>query len=160
MTSFVIPKLFTSRPGMTKKRFFSEFSTLLANTQFQAILNKKVHQVFFDFNHHQIIIKQYNPQINEKNKHSQFEPVPKNLFDSQIKLPQDFIIRNFFIEKTDEIKSGIKIDDAWFYIMPDGSSQPVIINIDDDSDGLEAKFSISINPFYSQATLHDIFQKP
>lgn len=160
MTSFVIPRLFTNRAGMTKKRFFSDFSTLIADTVFQSIINKKVYQVFFDFDHHQVIVKQHNPKIDEKKKEAQFESVPKNLFNSQIYLPESFRIRNFFIEKNDEIKPGAKTNDAWFYIMADGTSQPVIINIDDDSDGHEVKFSISINPFYSQATLHDTFQKP
>ncbi len=160
MTSFVIPRMFTNRAGMTKKKFFSEFSTMMADTVFQSIIAKKVHQVFFDFDHHQIVVKQHNPKIDEKKKEAQFEAVPKNLFHSQIQLPEGFRIRNFFIEKNDEVKPGAKINDAWFYIMPDGTSQPVIINVDDDSDEHEARFSITINPFYSQATLHDTFQKP
>lgn len=160
MTSFVIPRMFTNRSGMTKKRFFSDFSTLIADTVFQSILSKKVHQIFFDFDHHKIIVKQHNPKIDEKKKEAQFENVPSNTFNSQIALPQDFRIRNFFIEKNDEIKPGSKTLDAWFYIMPDGTSQAVTINIDDDSDGQESKFSIVINPFYSQATLYDAFQKP
>jgi hypothetical protein len=160
MTSFVIPRMFTNRKGMTQKKFFSDFSTLIADTVFQSIITKKVHQVFFDFNHHKIIIKQHNLNIDEKKKEAQFEAVPKNIFNNQIHLPESFRIRNFFIEKNDEIKPGAKTNDAWFYIMSDGTSQPVIINIDDDSDDQETKFSISINPFYSQATLHDTFQKP
>jgi len=160
MTSFVIPRMFTNRAGMTKKRFFSDFSTLIADTVFQSIITKKVHQIFFDFDHHQVIVKQHNPKIDEKKKEAQFEAVPKNIFNSKIVFPEEFKVRNFFIEKNDEIKAGSKTNNAWFYIMPDGTSQPVIINIDDDSDGQEAKFSISINPFYSQATLHDTFQKP
>ena len=145
---------------MTKKRFFSNFNSLIIDTMFQAIVTKKVHQIFFDFDHQKVMVKKHNSKIDEKNKHLQFEPVDKNLFNSQIELPQTLTVRNFFVEKKDEIKSGMKMHDAWFYIMPDGSSQPVVINIDDDSDEREAKFSISINPFYSQASLHDTFQKP
>jgi hypothetical protein len=160
MTSFVIPRLFTNQVGLTKKRFFSELSTLISDTAFQAIVTKKVHQVFFDIKQHQIIVKQHNPTSDQKKKKDQFEAVPKDLFKSQILLPEEFTIRNFFIEKNDEVTSGRTTDTTWFYIMTDGSSQPVIINIDDYSDEQEAKFSITINPFYSQATLHDIFQKP
>lgn len=159
-TSLVIPRFLSNRPGAAQKKFFTEFSTLIADTVFQAVINKTVYQVYFDLNKHNITIKKYNPKIENDNKHLKFEPIPKDIFQNQINVPETFSIKNFFVQDKDEFISGMKMNDAWFYIMSDGNSQAVIININDDSDDREAKFSITVNPFYSQVTLHDTFQKP
>lgn len=158
-TSMVIPRFITNRPGMAQKNFFAEFSTLVADTTYQAIVSKKVHQILFDFDHHKIVVKKHQPMPDEPNKHKQFTQVPKDIFHSQISLPNQFTVRNFVVQGNDEMKSGMTMHDAWFYIMPDGTSQPTTINIEDDTQDTTALFSITINPFYSQATLHDTFQK-
>lgn len=159
-TSLVIPRFLSNKPGAAQKKFFTEFNTLVADTVFQAVMNKTVYQVYFDLNKHTITIKKYEPKIETKNKHLRFESTPKDIFQNQINLPETFSIKNFFVQDKDEFMSGIKMNDAWFYIMPDGNSQAVIININDDSDDRETNFSIMVNPFYSQVTLHDTFQKP
>lgn len=159
-TSFVIPRFLSNKPRAAQKKFFTEFSTLLSDTVFQAVTNKTVYQIYFDLNKQIIMIKKYNPKIMTDNKHLKFEPIPKDVFKNQISLPSTFSIKNFFVQDKDEFTSGMKMDDAWFYVMPDGNSQAVIINMNDDSDDRETKFSITINPFYSQVTLHDTFQKP
>lgn len=157
--SMVIPRFITNRAGMAQKNFFAEFSTLVADTAHQAIVNKKVHQIYWNFKQNKIIVKRFQKMDDEPNKHNQFVPVPKDVFHSQISVPAQFVVRNFIVQGNDEMSSGLSMNDAWFYIMPDGSSQPTKINIDDDSQDMTTHFSITINPFYSQATLHDTFQK-
>jgi type II secretory pathway pseudopilin PulG len=159
-TSLVIPRFLSNRPGAAQKKFFTEFNTLIADTVFQAVMNKTIYQIYFDLNKRNITIKKYNPKINNENKHLKFESTPKDIFQNQINIPEAFSIKNFFVQDKDEFTSGMKMNDAWFYIMSDGNSQAVIININDDSDDREAKFSITVNPFYSQVALHDTFQKP
>lgn len=159
-TSFVIPRFLSNKPRSAQKKFFTEFSTLVSDTVFQAIMNKTVHQIYFDLNAHHIIVKKYNSKIEADNKHLKFEPLTQDIFQNQMKLPTTFSIQNFFIQNKDEFTPGMKMNDAWFYIMPDGNSQAVIINMNDNSDDRETKFSITVNPFYSQVKLHDTFQKP
>ena len=52
--------------------------------------------------------------------------------------------------------------DVWFYIMPDGTSQSIIINIEEQelNDVSNNLFALSINPFYSQVTEYETFQTP
>jgi competence protein ComGC len=157
--SMAIPRFITNRPGMAQKNFFADFATLVSDTVYQAIVTKKVHQIFWDFDHHQIIVKRHELVSDEKNKHIQFKPLGKDVFHSQIKIPELFLVRNFIVQGNEQMESGVKKHDAWFYIMPDGSSQATTINIDDDTQDTPAKFSITINPFYSQASLHETFQK-
>jgi len=155
--SMIVPRFITNRPGKAQKTFFAEFSTLVADTAYQAIVSKKVHQIYWSFDHHKILVKKYQSMPDEPNKHLHFVPIPKDVFHSQISVPEQFTVRNFIVQGNDEMKSGMTMHDAWFYIMPDGTSQPTTINIDDDTQDTTAHFSITINPFYSQAMLHDTF---
>ncbi|MBI2344803.1 type II secretion system protein [Candidatus Dependentiae bacterium] len=159
-TSLFIPRFLSNKPRSAQKKFFTEFTTLIADTVFQAVKNKTVYQVYFDLNKHYIVVKRYNSKIATDNKHLKFEPMPIDIFLNKINVPTAFTIQNFFVQGKDEFTPGMKMNEAWFYIMTDGNSQALILNINDDSDNQETKFSITINPFYSQVKLHDTFQKP
>lgn len=158
--SFTIPRFINSQKGAIKKHFAQDFAKLISNTMHQAILTSKVHQVFFDNNRHEIMIKIFDETSQDQNRHKMFKPVEKNLFNSTMQIPDSFVIQNFFINGEDEVKSGTTMNEAWFYIMPDGTSQHMIINIINQEDQQDNKFCITINPFYSQVSIHDTFQKP
>lgn len=159
--TFAVPRFMSSQKGRAKKQFFTEFSTLISQTMYQAIISKKVHQIFWNLAQNEIQVKIYDNTSESANKHQGFKPIADNSFNSKIKIPQQFVIRNFFIQKNeDEIKPGEKKDSIWTYIMPDGTSQHAIINIQDEEESEQNKFSLIINPFYSQVSLYESFQKP
>ena len=157
--SFIIPRFLSSQHGRARKQFFSEFSALVSGCLYQAVTTKKVHQIFWDIDHHEILVKIFDEKSEEKSKHKQFKP-DVNSAKNTIKIPEQFLIHNFFIQGSDEVQSGKTMHDAWTYIMPDGTSQQVIINIQDEEESSNNRFSIKINPFYSQVSLHDAFEKP
>jgi prepilin-type N-terminal cleavage/methylation domain-containing protein len=158
--SFVVPRIFGNRKGVTKKQFFSDFSHVISDTLYQAITTKKIHQVFFDFNNREISVKIYHADSSETDKHKQFKKVPPGNFHSSLIIPEQLTIQNFSINGTDAMAAGKTTNDAWFYIMPDGTSQAVIMNIQDEQEeSPHDRFSIVINPFYSQVKLHDAFTK-
>ena len=157
--SFVVPSFFRNPKGAVQKQFFSDFSHVIADTVHQAISSKKIHQVFFDFNKHEIKVKVHHITTDETDKHKQFKQIPFGEFESQMEIPEQLTIQNFFINGTDEIIQNSTTHDAWFYIMPDGTSQAININILDQQEEVNNKFSISINPFYSQVKLYDAYAK-
>jgi len=157
--SMAVPRFITNKPGTTQKHFFAEFATLVSDTAYQAIVSKKVHQIYWDFKTHKITVKRHENMPDEANIHQRFKTVAKDVFHSEVNAPELFTVRNFIVQGDELIKPGMIMNDAWFYIMPDGSSQATTINIDDATQDVTARFSITINPFYSQATLHDAFQK-
>ncbi|HSW75503.1 MAG TPA: hypothetical protein VLG50_00515 [Candidatus Saccharimonadales bacterium] len=158
--TFVVPRFLTNPRNKEKKEFFSSFSRLVSDTTYQALTTKKIHQVFFDIEHHTIQVKIHSPSPQETDKHEQFKPVPDGTFHSSMPIPEFLVVKNFFIQGVDEVKPGKNFLNAWFYIMPDGTSQAVIINIENESETVDNQFAIVINPFYSQAKLHDTFTKP
>lgn len=158
--SMAIPRFITNKPGAAQKQFFQEFASLLSDTAYQALNSKTIHQILWDIKHHKIIVKKHIPDPTEKNKHKQFKTLAKDVFHTQLDIPTNFKIINFFINGNDEVKPGMIMDDFWLYVMQDGSCQPTTINLENHDETPLARFSITINPFYSQATLHDVFQKP
>lgn len=160
MMTFAIPRFMSSQKGRTKKLFFNEFATLVSETMRQAVVTKKIHQIFWDIDHKKIIVKVYDEKTNEPSKHKKFKTLPDKTFASTMNIPESFLIENFFIQGGDEAAPGKTMHDVWTYIMPDGTSQNVIINIQDSQETGNNRFSIIINPFFSQVKLHDSFQKP
>ena len=161
ITSFVIPSYLKKQAKSTKQQFYTEFETLIQQTLTNAIVTNKVHQIFFDIKEHKIIIKSYNQSKPEPDKHKKFSPASLDSFPTSTNISPDLVIRNFFINGRDEFESGINIDTVYFYIMPDGTSQSVIINIEDtQTTSQQNKFAIVINPFYCQIKEYDAFQKP
>ena len=158
--SFVIPTFFRRQKGVVKKQFVAEFTTLMQDALQQAIISHRIQQIYFDIEKHKILVKSHDTSIETETKHEQFSTPPDSI-TSSIQLPQQFEFRNFIIQGKDEVESGRRMDNAWFYIMPDGTSQAVIMNIEEQNpDAAENnRFSITVNPFYSQVEDHEKFQK-
>ncbi|MBP6892747.1 type II secretion system protein [Candidatus Babeliales bacterium] len=158
--SFAIPKFLSSQQGRAKKQFFAEFAILIADAMYQAVISKKIHQIFWDLDQHEILVKIYDQNSSEHDKHKKFKIINPDIFRNKIKFSENFLIHNFFIQGKDEMEAGVTKHTLWTYIMPDGTSQQILINIQDKHEDKNNQFSIKINPFYSQASLHDTFEKP
>ncbi len=142
-----------------KKQFIGDFTTLMQESLYQAIMTKKIYQIYFDLDNRYITAKHKDTSLNKETTHQQFTP-DENI--SKIIIPEQLVIRNFFIQKEDEFSTGKAMHDVWFYIMPDGTSQSIIINIEEQelNDVSNNLFALSINPFYSQVTEYETFQTP
>ena len=84
-----------------------------------------------------------------------------------VAIPASFSFKQFFVEGYDEIgKYGVgkKLESLWFFIVPDGLSQSVIINIVNKKEkGTAERFrpiGLVLNPFMVQFKAYDTFQKP
>lgn len=66
-------------------------------------------------------------------------------------------VKNFYIKGFDEAAKG-NLKDAWFYLLPNGMSQEIIINIVDEKTNDER--GLVLNPFHGTFTSYDTFQKP
>lgn len=158
--SLVLPTFFSKKQGVVKKEFISNFTTLVQEALHASVTNKKIHQLFFDFDQNFIVVKEQDINSTETDPHKQFKVIKDP--SAKITIPSQLAVQNFFIQNNDEFGAGTTTHESWFYIMPDGTSQPVLINIlDQDPDKAESDpFSISVNPFYSQVQSHDSFQTP
>ncbi|MBI2353321.1 prepilin-type N-terminal cleavage/methylation domain-containing protein [Candidatus Dependentiae bacterium] len=158
ISSFVIPSIFNKQKDSAKQKFVVHFMELMQDALEHTIISQQVHQIFFDLEKHEIMVKIPDALNFEPDA---FVSVGKEVAHRFIQIPDHFVVKNFFINGIDDIQGAKGIKTVWFYIMPDGTSQAVIINIEDAEVFSEQnRFSFTINPFYSQVKKHDEFQKP
>jgi len=156
ISSFILPTFLTRGSNAPKIAFCAEFATLMHESLESAIITNKVHQIFFDIDERKVVAKIHEPANAQTSEPDKFVPI-----QNAINIPSSLEIRNFFINDKDDFASGSHISTIFFYIMPDGTSQAIIINIEDVEATLQNnKLSITVNPFYSQLKEYDTFQKP
>lgn len=161
--TFVVPNLFKNNRKNQVKAFISSLQNVVKDAALRSLIENKMHQIYFDIEHEVIQIRVYDPASIESNNHKKFKKVIDVEYLTEIAFPKNFIIHNFFINGIDEVTAGNLMLDVFFYIMPDGTSQTIIINcVDQDIDGFEddIKFSLVINPFYARMSVYELFQAP
>jgi len=150
---------FARRPRQAQKDFYAQFLVLVDYATSSAVMQKKVYKVDFDLEHKNIGLAQFDPASQATNKHERFTPIA-HTSDTMINIPPFTTLKNFFINGVDELHRSVKTEHVWFYIMPDGSSQSIIMNFENEQESSNNQYAFCINPFYSRVTLHEAFQKP
>jgi len=158
----VVPNIFRVKPGAVQKEFLSSLETMVKQAVVRSIVQQKIHQIYFDIKEEIIQMRIHDPQSIEASLHKQFTEVKDPEYLTHIPFLKHFKIKNFFINGADEVLSGTALQDVLFYIMPDGTSQPVTANIIHESDdGMhDIDFSFVINPFYARMSVYETFQTP
>ena len=155
MGAAVAPNLSSLRGKKVKTDYVASFEECIHRVRQNALLTGKVQQLFFDFQQYKVIPKIYDDSKNKETKHDRFSPSGVKGMD----LDKNFEVHNFYIQGKDEVTSGVNLETVWFYIMPDASSQDVVINFMYD-DEHQKKLAIKINPFYARVSVYDEFQTP
>lgn len=162
--TIVIPNLMPARPGYERKAFVAQLNGMMNATAAGAIADGVVYQLFFDVKNKFITIRKDSGRTDSKG-----EPV---FVDADIPygtvtiaIPEGYQFKNFFIEGADEVGGkASKTLEIWFFVVPTGLCQSVIINLFDTLD--TARFeqgepmSLVLNPFTAQFVYHETFQKP
>lgn len=160
-----ISPVFSGRlPRAKREEFINKLSAL---TQFgwqQALITHTAHRLYFNFDKHTITL-----QVATDKKDSDGEPVcltVKPLYvQTQITIPEQVRVQQFILEGFDEMSrfTGKSTGQVWFYIMPEGLTQAVIINMVDTQDTLAKKaprpIGLVLNPFSARFGVYDTFQK-
>jgi prepilin-type N-terminal cleavage/methylation domain-containing protein len=160
--AFVVPNIFKRKSGVEQKQFLSSLETMLKHTVVRAVLEQQVHQIYFDIKQEIIQVRIHDAKSVETKLHKQFTEVNDPEFKTHIPFLKEFKIKNFFINGNEEVFPGRLLEDVLFYIMPDGTSQPVVVNIVHENDDAmqDVNFSFVINPFYARMSVYETFQTP
>jgi prepilin-type N-terminal cleavage/methylation domain-containing protein len=160
----VVPRFDRGQPLKRRETFVAELNGLVGLGWQQALMTNTIHRVTFDFEKHQVSLQADNEAGSEGKKG--FQEVKSVYVASDIKLPEDYEVKQFFIEGSDEVarKRGKSIQLAYNFIVPEGLMQSAVINAIDKNDldekGRAVRFGLVIHPFSGQCTYHDSFQKP
>ncbi len=155
MATFVVPK-FGKKPTTEKVKVFTEKLNLLLQLGYEnSIATQKLHRILIDWDNSSIVLEANNGQ----GKNEKFEPVKIPYLKNKLST-KNFDIVNFYIQKKDQLSGSGKVKKGFFYIVPGGLAQEVIINFIGTDSGKEYPFSLVMNPFLVQFKLYDKFQKP
>lgn len=157
MVAVVVPRL--RRPGpQPEDEFAKKLNLLTQGAATQAQLTGAVERIVFDFKSSTVFIEQLQPE--KEGQPQKFEPVKLGYLKTQIAIPEQIEIRNFYIKGKDEmvVGGGVSTPQIWFFITPEGLAQEVVINsINSDT---QAERGLVLNPFTAQFTIYDQFQRP
>lgn len=164
MATLVVPNLRHLVPNYRHKEFIAHFNSLTQLAWQNALITQKLHRVWFDINK-KIVRVEIEKPIEHEGEKKEFVLVQAPYISAQYTVPDSIEIQNFYVEGTDMLRQpGIKTETIWFYVVPDGMVQEVIINAVDtrnlDEQEKPKQFSIIINPFTAHMTTHETFTKP
>lgn len=159
MAAIVVPNLRQRVPGHKRKAFITELNTLMALGWQDALATQKVHRVFFDIDARVVSLE--IEEIGPSDHEIAYKPIKQAYRTTSYEWPEEIEIKNFYIDGSDELNQPErKTSSLWFYIMPEGLSQNVIINVEDTSQTQPIRLGLVLNPFTVQLKEYDIFQKP
>jgi len=162
MGSVLVPNLARITPGYERRAFITKLNNLLLFSWRNALITQRVHRLLFDINKH---IVRVQAQKEEEGKDPSFYDVQTEYVQTHFQWPESITIKQLFVGKEEQLqRPGIKTEEVWFFVVPNGMAQEVIINTLDTKDldvqGKERQIGLVINPFTVQMSTHDTFQKP
>lgn len=154
MAAVVSPNLFGPTASRERKNFIAKVNSLLFLGWQQALITHKPHAIDFDFYRKKVTL-----QILD-NPNDKPVPVKIDYQETSLEWPALYEAKNFYIEGSDELSGKTAV---YFYIMPDGMAQDVILNFLDTKDTLPGgdprPIGLVLNPFSVQFKEYDEFQK-
>lgn len=162
LAALVLPNIRNLQPRYEREQFIARLSALVQFARQQAIITHTTHRVFFDFKKRTATVER--AQEDRKAGASSYTVVSGTAFSPNLEWPARFEFKQFFIEGIDEMSKGggAKTREIWFFLVPEGLAQEVIINFVDTADGSDGKqrrVGLVLNPFSAQFDVYDTFQK-
>lgn len=158
MAAIITPNLFKPTASKERKAFIAQLNGLLYQAWQEALVSHKMTTVDFNFNKRIVTLERVESFDGDTPKKV---PVKGEFVSSTLEWPEDFDVKNFYLEGTDQLAHNKNV--VFFYIMPDGMSQDIIINFYDTKDMLPDNsprpVSLVLNPFVVQFKEYDAFQK-
>ena len=160
----IMPNISRKTPRYEREAFIARFNSLVQYGWQQALITHKVQRITVDVGKKIISLA-----IDSGNKDRSGEPVfisiENPVQDTEITIPSQIQIKQFFIEGFDMMTKFARSKTAsmWFYIVPEGMVQNVVVNgvdTQDLHDDQPRQFSLVLNPFTALFKTYDTFQKP
>jgi len=163
MATVMVPNFRRATPDQERAKVITSLNELMQGAWQNATSNDKLQKIEFNFDRQAVKLTQAQKMGLTVDDDQKFEPVGENVIISEVKWPEYYRIINFYIEGRDQMRLGSR-DTAWFYVVPDGLAQQVVINFIDekaseDSD-IPVKVGLVLNPFYVQFKEFYEFQQP
>ena len=164
MVAIAIPNLFKRKPVYEQKAFVISLNAFMAEAWQRGLTTQKIQKIVFDLSQRKVLLEQETNQQDPQGG-LQFVPVVVHYAPAAPSWPEIFEIQQFFVQGADELFSSTSTKHTvWFFVLPGGLAQEVIINMVDtntQNDRDEGKkIGLVLNPFTVQFKTYDEFQTP
>lgn len=165
LISIGLPALKLRQPHQEREQFLAQLNTLLSVGWRQAVTTGKPTKIVFTLHQKKDGTISVEELTGQKDRTGNPISTPTKATNARMRLPVRYRLRNFFIERFDELKryAGERREfTTWFFIMPNGLAQEVIINLEDMGDKYGNKgrpVGLVLNPFTAQFKIYNEFQK-
>ena len=164
--TFVVPNLQGSKPAAERKQFVAQLNEFMAFAWYNGVTTGKVQKIVFDLEKNSIRLEQQKMKEEKPSQETVYELVTRAYTQTELEWPKQYQVKNFFIEGSDEVArygSGRTLKSAYFFLVPDGLTQDVVINAIDMNDRTGTRkgkqFSLVLNPFTAHFKEYDSFQQ-
>ncbi len=160
----IMPNLSRSTPRYEREAFIARFNALTQLAWQQALVTHKTQQVSIDISKKTIFLLSATDE-KDRSGNAVFKPPVNLVLDTTLPIPDQIQFKQFFIEGFDMMAKSTrgKTEEMWFYIIPEGMAQDVVINFVDTKDTRDDNprpVGLVLNPFSAQFKIYDTFQKP
>lgn len=162
--AIIMPNIRRTTPRYEREAFIARFNTLVQYGWQQSLITHKIQRITVDIGKKLISL---TTDSGDKDRAGEiiFKPIEHAVQDTEIPIPHQIQIKQFFIEGFDMMTKFARSKTAttWFYIVPEGMVQNVVINgvdTQDLHDDQPRQFSLVLNPFTALFKIYDTFQKP
>lgn len=161
MATIIIPNFRGPTASYERKAFIEQLNSLFFLGWEQALVTHTIQEIKFDIKAKKVSLFAVESFSSEEKP---VEKEPKGLGQpTTIDIPDQFEFKNFYIEGYDEMSRAAGRYIFWFYIMPDGLAQDIIINMVDTKDtranNEPRPVGLELNPFSVQLKEYDTFRK-
>lgn len=163
VAAVALPNLTGGNPMYERKKIIAQLNSITSYAAQHAAMTNQIHKIAFDFDNAQVSMEQATDEHDAQGAVI-YRPVTQAYIATSMEWPKHLSIKQFIIEGFDEMsRSGKKTSETWFYIVPHGMAQSVIINLLDEHDkhgkGKLQTVGLVLNPFNAQFSEYDTFQK-
>jgi prepilin-type N-terminal cleavage/methylation domain-containing protein len=164
ISSMVVPNLQRSTPRYEREAFIARFNALVHYGWQQTLMTHKLYRITVDVGKKTIKLEVDSGE-KDRSGEAAFVPIANAVDDTACTIPDQIMVKQFFIEGFDMMAkfARSKTASVWFYIVPEGMVQNVVINFNDTKDLQNDKprpIGLVLNPFSAQFKTYDTFQKP
>jgi prepilin-type N-terminal cleavage/methylation domain-containing protein len=160
----IMPNIQRTTPRYEREEFIARFNTLVQYGWQQSLVTHKTQRITVDVGK-KVITLAIDSGEKDRSGEIVFKSIDNAVQDTECRISDQIQIKQFFIEGFDMMTKFARSKTAtmWFYIIPEGMVQNVVINCMDTKDLQDDQprpVALVLNPFTALFKTYDTFQKP
>lgn len=165
LLTVAIPAFKNQTPQARRDIFLENMNALTREALIRALETGRPHRIVCNLAARTVYLEEKKDEVT-RDGDELYEKVQPRIGAVGEQIPATYEFQNFYIEGVDECAShgaGTRMEDVWFFVLPEGVAQEVLMNIIDLSQSKEGfpgfPFSLFLNPYQVQFEMTNELQR-